>query len=209
MSSYYWGEFDSSVIFCEDKYVESEYIAEYWNTISGIPYILLGIYFMQLGTFDLGICLYLLGIGTVILHTTLRWYGQWMDEISMLVLMFTYLVNVFPISYNVLNLILIGYIWFNEYHAYLVVVFISLTLMQYKAVKMIVQDNTRWYHKWYLTVMLAAFCCWVLDRLCFQKVVNFHVWWHLLSTIGAYFGTMIYVKYRIRGEYVRVYLTSL
>jgi len=199
MTTYYWGEFDSSAIFCEDKYVESEYIAEYWNTISGIPYILLGIYFMTTNSFDLGACIYLLGIGTVMLHTTLRWYGQWLDEISMLVLMFSYIKAIYSQwSYNILVIILVLYIWLNEYHMYLVTVFISLTLIQYRAVQDIVSFQTRKLNKWYLRTMLLAFVCWVLDRLCFQKYINFHVWWHILSCAGTYIGTMIYVKHRIR-----------
>jgi dihydroceramidase len=199
MTTYYWGEFDSSAIFCEDKYVESEYIAEYWNTISGIPYILLGIYFMTTNSFDLGDCIYLLGIGTVMLHTTLRWYGQWLDEISMLVLMFSYIKAIYSQwSYTILVIILVLYTWLNEYHMYLVTVFISLTLIQYRAVQDIVSFQTRKLNKWYLRTMLLAFVCWVLDRLCFQKYINFHVWWHILSCAGTYIGTMIYVKYRIR-----------
>ena len=38
----YWGEYDSSVIFCEDKYTHSPYIAEFYNTISGLSYLLVG-----------------------------------------------------------------------------------------------------------------------------------------------------------------------
>ena len=30
----------------------------------------------------------MLGIGTALLHGTLRFYGQWLDEISMLILSF-------------------------------------------------------------------------------------------------------------------------
>ncbi len=199
MATPYWGDFDSSVIFCEDKYVDSVYIAEYWNTISGIPYILVGIYFMTTNAFDLGVCIFLLGVGTVMLHTTLRWYGQWLDEISMLVLMFSYIKAIYPVSYNILAAILILYIWMNEYHIYLVTVFIALTLIQYFSVKSIVIcTESRKYIKIYLRTMVTAFVCWVLDRLCFQKYINFHVWWHILSCIGTYFGTMIYVKYRIR-----------
>ena len=43
----YWGEYDSSVIFCEDKYIQSPYIAEFYNTISGLSYLLVGLYYLN------------------------------------------------------------------------------------------------------------------------------------------------------------------
>ena len=79
MNNKYWGEYDSSIIFCEDKYVESEYIAEYWNTISGLLYVVVGIYFMNTLVKNIGISLVIMGLGTMGLHGTLRWYGQCMD----------------------------------------------------------------------------------------------------------------------------------
>ena len=41
----YWGEYDSSVIFCEDKYANSHFIAEYYNTLSGLFYFFIALYF--------------------------------------------------------------------------------------------------------------------------------------------------------------------
>ena len=40
--SYYWGEPDISVKFCEPKYQDSNWIAEYENTTSAIAYIIVG-----------------------------------------------------------------------------------------------------------------------------------------------------------------------
>ena len=45
--NYFWGPEDTSVHFCEDKYVHSYWIAEYFNTISSIFYILVGVYFFK------------------------------------------------------------------------------------------------------------------------------------------------------------------
>ena len=44
--------------------------------------------------------------------------------------------------------------------------------------------------------MISGGVYWILDRVCFTKVVNFHVLWHLLSTIGVYSGTQIYHEHR-------------
>ena len=40
----YWGNPDVSVKFCEDKYGVSNYVAEYYNTLSAIFYIIV-VYF--------------------------------------------------------------------------------------------------------------------------------------------------------------------
>ena len=40
----YWGNPDVSVKFCEDKYKVSNYVAEYYNTLSAISYIIVGIF---------------------------------------------------------------------------------------------------------------------------------------------------------------------
>ena len=45
----YWGKPDASVLFCENKYINNEYVGEYYNTLSGIPYILVGIFYYNNG----------------------------------------------------------------------------------------------------------------------------------------------------------------
>ena len=48
MSQYYWGKPDTSVSFCEKKYDTLFWIAEYYNTISAVPYIFIGMAFIAL-----------------------------------------------------------------------------------------------------------------------------------------------------------------
>ena len=43
----FWGKPDVSVSFCEDKYVVSDYIAEYYNTMSALSYVIVGILFYR------------------------------------------------------------------------------------------------------------------------------------------------------------------
>ena len=40
----YWGEPTSTIDWCEHNYVHSFYIAEFWNTLSNLSFVLLGIY---------------------------------------------------------------------------------------------------------------------------------------------------------------------
>ena len=39
----YWGNPDASVSFCEDKYNVLPYVAEYYNTMSAISYLIVGL----------------------------------------------------------------------------------------------------------------------------------------------------------------------
>ena len=43
--TYYWGDSDITVKFCEPKYQTFSWIAEYENTASAGSYVLVGIYF--------------------------------------------------------------------------------------------------------------------------------------------------------------------
>ena len=88
----FWGKPDASVDFCEDKYIKNDYIAEYYNTLSAIPYILVGIFYYKNNLRKIGASIIFLGIGTCILHGTLRYYGQIVDEASML-----------AVSFNIIN----------------------------------------------------------------------------------------------------------
>ena len=45
----YWGEKDTSIDFCEAKYDKSVWIAEYYNTMSAISYIIVGFLFFVSG----------------------------------------------------------------------------------------------------------------------------------------------------------------
>ena len=84
----YWGTPDVSVSFCEDKYVVSNYIAEYYNTMSALSYVIVGLIFSRTRLKRLSKIIIMLGFGTALLHGTLRFYGQWLDEVSMLILSF-------------------------------------------------------------------------------------------------------------------------
>jgi len=197
MSNKYWGEYDSSIIFCENKYVESEYIAEYWNTISGLLYVFVGIYFMNTLVKNIGISLVIMGLGTICLHGTLRWYGQWMDEMGMLSLMFVYIKGVYyDVSNNILYLLLGTYMTFNKNHNVFLLIFVSLLYYQYNAANNIIRTElSKNYKKYYFISMSLGGICWLLYRVCFTKVLNFHMYWHVLSSFGCIFGTLVYYEH--------------
>ena len=93
----FWGPCDSNVRFCEEKYAVTPYVAEFWNTVSNLGYVLLGLYglllhpeagwslshvFTKLGF----TVLFVIGVGSMLLHGTLQKYGEYADEAPMILL---------------------------------------------------------------------------------------------------------------------------
>eukprot|EP01084_Bolivina_argentea_P246120 411954_1 len=132
----YWGEPNSDFDWCEANYHFSYYIAEPWNTITGVTYILVGtilyLYYKQLTTahnininhlLTLLLILIPLGLGTCLFHGTLQYEMQLLDEFPMyyfitygFVLMYER-CNVESKMYNLSLLfasIVCAIIWFTE-----------------------------------------------------------------------------------------------
>ena len=84
----FWGLQDSSITFCEEDYIRSQYIAEYYNTLTAAAYVIIGCLFFNTRFKNISVLVMLMGLGTAILHGTLRYYGQWLDEVAMLLLSF-------------------------------------------------------------------------------------------------------------------------
>ena len=80
---YYWGLPDASIEFCEDKYAVVTWIGEYYNTLTSLCYILAAIMFVNTRLYKLAWAVMGIGIGSLLLHATLRYYGQWVDEITL------------------------------------------------------------------------------------------------------------------------------
>lgn len=87
----------STIDWCESNYIVSNYIAEYWNTLSGLCIILSGVFFKFNNNewlnnnikYELNfnnICNYLIlvGVGTMLFHGTLLYPFQLLDELPML-----------------------------------------------------------------------------------------------------------------------------
>ena len=127
----YWGQKDTTITFCEVPYKDSIYIAEYYNSISGLFYSLVGLYFLNTKLKNISYTLLILGLGTFTLHATQRWYGQWLDEISMLILSFYIIKEVRRVKLKkqtselYLFPLIIPYFVFQKYFCYFFLVFSS------------------------------------------------------------------------------------
>ncbi|KAJ9471454.1 putative alkaline ceramidase dcd3B [Diplonema papillatum] len=91
----YWGPVTSTVDWCEDNYRVTMYVAEFFNTLSGLPLVLLAGYALLLsarrGSLQGSFCYTLacvlnitVGVGSMAFHGTLTRLGQVLDEVPML-----------------------------------------------------------------------------------------------------------------------------
>jgi dihydroceramidase len=119
--SYYWGAPDSLIDWCEPNFVHTPYIAEFYNTITHVPasmYMLVAILVMAfprplagvsgaklkaaavkwLPRLELRHQVSVLGLaivcaGSVLFHATLRYWGQLLDEVPMIIVVGSFLYN--------------------------------------------------------------------------------------------------------------------
>ncbi|PVU98845.1 hypothetical protein BB559_001233 [Furculomyces boomerangus] len=86
----YWGDVTSSVDWCEENYVKTIYIAEFYNTISSFVIFLVGEYGAHLNKSNwpaiqfMFRAISIVGIGSVLFHATLKQPMQMLDEVPML-----------------------------------------------------------------------------------------------------------------------------
>lgn len=87
-----------NVRFCEPKYAQTPYVAEFYNTISNAAYVIAGLYglYHSPRTFSgklSHIILILIGLGSATMHATLQYWAELLDEGPMLCLIVLYQIS--------------------------------------------------------------------------------------------------------------------
>ena len=190
----YWGKPDATVKFCEEAYKESNFIAEYYNTISGFIYVIIGLLYIKQYK-ELAFSCISLGLGTILLHCTQKHYAQMLDEISMIVLVYLFL-NLLNNSYRKVYIIfLVGsYLYFNNNFQIFVTMFVGLILILIYETKTISLRKKK-YTNLFIVLMIIATICWLIDQL-FCNYVSYyylHAIWHILTGICIYIGFKILI----------------
>lgn len=195
--SNFWGEEDISVYFCEDKY-EVYWIAEYYNTLSSLSYVLIGLLFWNTNIAHLGYKLIVVGIGAFLLHMTLRHYAQLIDEGGMIVLSYDasrYINPMLP-RFGVV-ILLMFYIMFNKSFVYFIILFTIMKLyivrkmyMRHRLIRRNVSREI--YFVFYILLFILGLLCWLLDQFrCEQfKIYQMHAWWHIFTSLAVGCGMM-------------------
>ena len=91
-----WGIPTASIDWCEQNYAVTRWIAEFWNTLSSLAMVAVGLLGLLTRRFSRGVrlafgLLVLVGLGSIAFHATLRFGLQMLDELPMLYLV-TWLV---------------------------------------------------------------------------------------------------------------------
>ena len=184
---YYWGNQDTSVIFCEGKYREVSWIGEYYNTLSSICYILVGLFFLNSRVSKIAQGVIWIGIGSILLHGTLRYYGQWVDEGAMIVTSFWGLQHIRPHVKDFFLFPLL-FIYFLFYDLYIIFLFSFGVINIYLLYTTLQKSGIC--GKLYILFFIIAFICWLLDKFAcsFMQSYQLHAYWHLFSSIAIFFA---------------------
>ena len=141
----------------------------------------------------------MLGLGTALLHGTLRFYGQWLDEVSMLILSFYIIKEVRWIRLKKMTSelylfpLIIPYFVLQRYFCYFFLVFSSLQIYTYKIARNdYKKSNKREYYliKGYSFVLIFSTICWLLDQLVCEYVREYqlHAVWHSGTALSLLLG---------------------
>ena len=181
---YYWGNPDTSITFCESKYTKVFWIAEFYNTLSSLCYVCVGLYYIKSKRYPIAVMIISVGIGSVLLHGTLRYYGQWIDEVSMLVstIMAMDDLNSKLIKKNSIPFFIIFYFIF--YKTFLVF-FCTFTLLNIYLSYLVFKSSIINYYI-YNTLVILGTSCWFIDRFLCDNIefLYLHAWWHILTSMA-------------------------
>lgn len=194
------------------------FVAEFWNAISALLYVVVG---------GVGLCisarrgsnwricvswaaLVLVGIGSVLFHATMRFSMELVDEVSMLLLVFSFMVGKEDCVWGlrdaarrlrfrlVVLALLTGavllYVTLFAYEIFVCAFFVVV-------VAEICLDIACWPQTWQprvcfaiaVTTIGAGYTVWQLEqRMCFTepRVWPLHVVWHVLSCVGGTFAIL-------------------
>jgi hypothetical protein len=191
-SIYYWGEPDTTISFCEKKYAQSFWIAEYTNTMSALPYIIFGCFFLITKIKNIGMTMICLGVSTMIMHSTLRYYGQWLDECSMLIISYSALQLIHKnLSNNGHYAIIIYYLFIKDYFILFFLTFFCMQLyIIYKTYQKKLSKLQLIFIKLYIFCFSLGLFCWFVDQLLCKNIndIPFHAAWHILTAFGMFYG---------------------
>ncbi|KAF9969543.1 Alkaline ceramidase 3 [Actinomortierella ambigua] len=195
----YWSPNTASVDWCENNYVVSYFIAEFWNTISSLYICLIGeLGFFLSPTREKRLLLIMktitiVGIGSVAFHGTLRHKMQVRSPIDVLLAAVTFGTSVFGGQMQ--------FYFFQGSFGILQLLILYYTTVLYQQQN--VRKDDRWLLHRALVFYFTGVTVWLIDlHLCEfingvseTSILNwnpqFHALWHVLSSTGVYFSSLL------------------
>uniref|UniRef100_A0A7S2SET6 Alkaline phytoceramidase n=1 Tax=Mucochytrium quahogii TaxID=96639 RepID=A0A7S2SET6_9STRA len=205
----YWGV-PTGINWCEVDYAWNPYVAEFWNTISSVAFVIAGLAGRRIANrmrlprrfYALSWSLMFLGLASAMFHCTLLWFNQKLDETFenvALVLVYhsdgSQAVSFVHSILVCLGIFTISAFLFCEIH---LIGIIILTLWKVN----------NWVHTAQLALHGAAglaravkvaagsaligFICWLIDRIACAQILGLafnpqlHAWWHIFGGVALY-----------------------
>tara|TARA_Y100000590_G_C15134025_1_gene793575 strand:- start:7 stop:573 length:567 start_codon:yes stop_codon:yes gene_type:complete len=171
----------ASIQFCEDK--NDGWIQEYYNTLSSLSYIITALPFLHTNVKNVAWSGVWIGIGSVLLHGTGTYWGQCVDEISIIFMIFyIFQYNFRFLSEKILIPLVVLYFMYNRAFIY----FFSFVVMNSLFFLIQAMKIGNFYMKGASFFIIMASIIWMCDQfLCsYVKYWQMHAWWHILSSIS-------------------------
>ncbi|CAO2823602.1 unnamed protein product [Amaranthus hypochondriacus] len=225
----FWGPVTSSIDWCEKNYAYSPFIAEFYNTISNIPTIVLTIIGLIVALSQgfekrftvLHLSNMVLALGSILFHGTLQRVQQQSDETPMVWEMLLYIYILFSPDWHYRStmptfLFLYG-VLFAVIHS-LFHLGISFKL-HYAAFCLLCFPRVYKYYihtedlaakrlaKLYVATLFLASLCWLFDRLFCEQISGWpfnpqgHALWHILMGFNSYIANafLMFCRAQQRG----------
>ncbi|KAL8121096.1 alkaline ceramidase-like [Apium graveolens] len=214
--SSFWGPVTSSTDWCEQNYVYSSYIAEFFNTASNIPGILLaliGLVNTLRQRFEkrfsvLHLSNITLAIGSMLFHATLQKLQQQGDETPMVweMLLYIYILYspdwhyrstmpTFLFLYGAIVAVLHSQMRFGiGFKVHYAVLCLLCIPRMYKYYIYTEDRSAKRLAKLYVVTLLLASLCWLCDRVFCQDIYRWylnpqgHAVWHVLMGFNSYYA---------------------
>lgn len=211
----YWGPISSSTA-CEGNYAVSAYVAQFYNTISNIPGIVLGLIgiinsirqrfekrFSILHVATMSLCL-----GSILFHGTLQHGHQQSEETPMVWLMLMYIYVLYSPDWHYRStmptvLFIYGSIFAILHSQFRFVVsyrihhlFLGLLCLPraYKYYMHTTDQYAKRLARRYILTMIVGCACWALDWIFCERMSTWivnpqaHAWWHFFMGFDFYFA---------------------
>ncbi|XP_021745746.1 alkaline ceramidase-like [Chenopodium quinoa] len=212
--SSFWGPVTSTIECCEENYVYSSYIAEFFNTLSNVPGIiwaLVGLLNALRQRFEkrfsfLHMSNMALAFGNMLYHATLQRVHQHSDETPMVWEMLLYLYILYSPDWHYKSTMptfiffygaafgllhhLVGFDIGFKLH-YMLLCLLCIPRM-YKYYIHTSDVCAKWLAKLYLVTLLLGSLCWLVDREFCKKFSSWgynpqgHAFWHVFMGFNSY-----------------------
>ncbi|CAN6879195.1 unnamed protein product [Brassica oleracea] len=213
--SSFWGPVTSTIECCEKNYAYSSYIAEFYNTISNVPGILLaliGLVNALRQRFEkrfsiLHISNMILAIGSMLYHATLQHHRQQQsDETPMVweILLYMYILYspdwhyrstmpTFLFLYGAAFAVAHAFLRFGiGFKVHYVILCLLCIPRMYKYYIHTEDTAAKRIAKWYVATILVGSVCWFCDRVFCKRISQWpvnpqgHALWHVFMSFNSY-----------------------